>query len=1106
MESKFKVGMYVRVSVDYEDDKEPRMFAIGQIDNIDMFGNIEVIFNKDFRNKEEEIIYDYIPDSRVYPESKVQRCKILKRTTGLFGIFEKFTVLKFKDKDDEGYYRYYAECENNVKVISEKDMIVDFTRGEINPVIQMKNYEFQSPFWYGQRLLPGEILNILNNLDKNFKTLISSRAYLFQHQIDTIVRALKEDKIRLMFADEVGLGKTIEALVVLKGKGLNKALIIVPDSLVNQWKNEIYVKLWMDSYVYQGGELPKKGIVLVPFEILDNLNIEKIIDKYDFCIIDEVHRCLSNTKLFTDLHRICKGIDEVILLSATPIQDRKEEYLKLLKLLKPEIYDSMKEEEFIDRYKKSMSIRKTVFSIISDLEDLDEDIAEEIEEDLSDICKELEDKGLKRIISEIDIESENYGEEKIREALAYISENYQFERSIIRHRREEIQSEMPKRVLKSITYEMKGGDESFYELNTYEKVFEYVEYLLNKSPKNDQIAKYVIKIINSMFSSPWALENILNIRNKFINSNRVIARNSIEKSLIEIIKDMPEIKLEEKYILQIYEQLKRWKNATQIEIDNIVDRINDASDLKGRFGLIADYIDQELYDKKIIIFTAYPETLTKLKSILKNLFGSQAVVTFSVIDDRGKKEENVEKFQNDNECKIMICDESGGEGRNFQLADSIIHFDIPFSPTILEQRIGRLDRLGREKSKDVENIVIVTEDTLETDLFNLWNDGLNIFTESLSGLEIALDNINKYIIDAMITDLKFGLNDILEEIKRNLKEIRAVVKEERYYDMSRQLDSKTKERYESIINKFDSEGGEILASAMIKWCRAVGFSPSLVEDEEGKILNFSEDSISYKAMSNTMFDIPNTVEALKRRAVPGIRGTFDRTVAVNRENLSFFAPGEDIFDSIMKNVEEGYRGRCSAVQAYNSDISWEGFIFRFNTEFDIKYLIEDNISLSYEVFSNGHMPLNQIKIFIPLNGNEQLNKDKKDYILEFISSNYNKKSSFIHLGERGKPFLQKFKTLYKKYQWNEIITNAYESAKKEVVQEYNYLINRKELIKELSMILAGARASTKYLNNKEIDCNEFKRALEKVRDGVLRPDISLDSILYINLKKDWKND
>ena len=211
-----------------------------------------------------------------------------------------------------------------------------------------------------------------------------------------------------------------------------------------------------------------------------------------------------------------------------------------------------------------------VFSIISDLEDLDEDIAEEIEEDLSDICKELEDKGLKRIIGEIDIESENYGEEKIREALAYISENYQFEKNIIRHRREEIQSEMPKRGLKSITYEMKGGDESFYEFNTYEKVFRYVEYLLNKSKKNDQIVRYVIKLVNSMFSSPWALENILNIRNKFINGDRIIAKNSIDKYLIEIVKNIPQIKLEEKYILQIYEQLKKWENATQIEIDNIV--------------------------------------------------------------------------------------------------------------------------------------------------------------------------------------------------------------------------------------------------------------------------------------------------------------------------------------------------------------------------------------------------------------------------------------------------------------------------------------------------------------------------------------------------------
>lgn len=1104
MSSNFKEGMYVRVPVDYEDDKNPRMFATGQIDNIDEFGNINVVFNKDFRSKDEEIIYDYIPDYRLYPESKVQRCKLIKRTKGLYGLFDSFTIIKFKDKDDEGYYRYYVEDNNEVKVISEYEMIVDFTRGEISPLTQMKTYEFQSPFWYGQRLLPGEILNILNNLDKNFKTLISSRAYLFQHQIDTIVRALKEEKIRLMFADEVGLGKTIEALVVLKGMNLKKALIIVPNSLINQWKNEIDVKLWMDSIVYEEGDLPKKGIVLISFEKLDSLNLDDLIKEYDFCIIDEVHRCLSNNELFGDLYKICKNINEVILLSATPIQDRKEEYLKLLKLLKPNIYENMSEDEFIDRYEKSIGIRKLVYGAIRNLEDLDEDLAEETKEDLEDISVELEDNCLAKIVKDINIDSQNYGEEKIREALAYIAENYQFEKNIIRHRREEIQDEIPKRVLKELSYEMKGGEESFYEYNTYEKVFEYAEYLLNNTNCKEKTSKYVIKLVNSMFSSPWALELLLKKRCEFLENRTIIAKNSIETELQYIIEYAPKLTYELTYISEIEEVLLKWKEASQLEIDSIVELIDDPNNLKGRFGIIADYIDQELYDKKIVIFTAYPETLIKLKDILTNLFTEKTIAIFSVLSNREELEREVQRFQNDDQCKIMICDESGGEGRNFQIADSIIHFDIPFSPTILEQRIGRLDRIGRDKTKLVENLVLISENTLESDLFSLWNEGLNIFTESLSGLEIALDSINSFIVKSMGEDLKYGLNEALGEIKENLKSIREAVKEERYYDMSRQLDVKTKERYESIINKFDNKGGEILASTMLKWCRAVGFSPIII-DSESKEIKFDESSISYKAMSNTMFDVPDTLEILKRRNSNGITGTFDRSIAVKKENLVFFAPGEDIFDSIMKNVEEGYRGKCASVQAFESEFEWEGFIIRWNAEFNNEFLLEAGLSLNYSVFSNGHMPLKQIVSFIPLKG-EELSKDKEEYILKYLEENYNSKSKLIHLGKRNGMEIEKFKEKYNYIKWNEIIKNIRLKSIKDFKEKYNYSIDKKELIKELSIALAGAKASKKYFNYKDIDCDKFKKGLEKVRDGVLNPDVSIDSILYIDLKKGFKSE
>lgn len=1101
-----KKGMYVRVSVDYEDDNNPRMYATGQIGDIDEFGNINVTFNKDFRSKEEEVIYDYIPDSKIYPENRVQRCKLLKNTKGLYGLFNKFILVKYVGKDEDGYYRYYVQTEDGVEVISENEIIADFTRGEISPIKQMRQYEFQSPFWYGQRLLPGEILNILNNIDINFKTLIGSRAYLLQHQIDTIVRTLKEDKIRLMFADEVGLGKTIEALVVLKGKNIKRALIVVPNTLINQWKSEIYVKLWTESIVYEGGIIPNQCILLVPFESLNEIKLNELSDKFDFCIIDEVHRCLLDDKLFDNLHFLCKEISEVILLSATPIQDRKEEYLKLLKLLKPEIYDSMTDKEFMERYKKSVKIRKIVHGIMRDLDDLDEDLSEEIQEDLEDIYIELEDKGLAKIVDDIEQDSEDFGENKIREALAYISENYQFEKNIIRHRRKEIQNDMPIRKLKLLSYEMKGGDESFYEYNSYEKVIQYAEFLLENSIKKEKIIKYVIRLINSMFSSPWALDSLLSKRYKFINGKKNMAINTIDREIINIIESIDIIDSELVYLKELRKEVSLWMNASEMEIDNIAALLEDPNRLKGRFGFIADYIDQELYDKKIVIFTSYPETLIKLKIILSKVFGEHVVSTFSSLDNRDELESNVLRYQNSLDCKIMICDETGGEGRNFQSADSIIHFDIPFSPTILEQRIGRLDRIGREKDKIVQNIVIVSEDTLEKDLFNLWDNGLNIFTESLSGLEIALDSINSYIINAIINDLRFGLNDILDEIKEDLKEIREIVKEERYYDMSRQVDNRTKEIYENIINKFDSEGGELLAKTMLNWCRAVGFTPKVKGEEAGLIIKFDDSSINYKAMSNTMFDIPDTKKISKRRKSYGIEGTFDRRIAVKKENLAFFAPGEEVFDSIMKNVEEGYRGRCSAIEVYASEVEWEGFIIRWNSEFNVTPLIENGFTLNYKVYSNGHMPLNQIITFVPIDEEDKINKDKQEYILEFIRKNYFKDSTTVHLGKRKGEVLKKFKRKYKTYEWNEIINRVVLESKKDVAKQYNYLIRKKEMIKELSMILAGARASSKYFNNKTINCNEFKKGLEKVRDGILNPDISVDSILYINMKKGFRND
>ena len=89
----------------------------------------------------------------------------------------------------------------------------------------------------------------------------------------------------------------------------------------------------------------------------------------------------------------------------------------------------------------------------------------------------------------------------------------------------------------------------------------------------------------------------------------------------------------------------------------------------------------------------------------------------------------------------------------FQCADYIVHIDLPWDANMIEQRIGRLDRLERDPSRPiVHSVVIYTLETFEEALFNFWNEGLKIFTQSLSGMEIIMKEINSEIISAIQND------------------------------------------------------------------------------------------------------------------------------------------------------------------------------------------------------------------------------------------------------------------------------------------------------------------------------------------------------------------
>ena len=164
----------------------------------------------------------------------------------------------------------------------------------------------------------------------------------------------------------------------------------------------------------------------------------------------------------------------------------------------------------------------------------------------------------------------------------------------------------------------------------------------------------------------------------------------------------------------------------------------------------------------------------------------------------------------------MLTDESGGEGRNFQIADQVVHVDLPWTPARVEQRIGRVDRLGRTGT--VLSIVPFARGTLEEDLFRLWHDAFKLFEQSMSGLEIVLEDIQDKIGNAFAQSPTEGLADLLAEMKRSAKRLREQVEEERYFEEG-SIDYRRRSEFEQIAERY--RDGELLRREALETGRPV---------------------------------------------------------------------------------------------------------------------------------------------------------------------------------------------------------------------------------------------------------------------------------------------
>ncbi|MGV2938257.1 DEAD/DEAH box helicase [Mesobacillus sp. LC4] len=482
------------------------------------------------------------------------------------------------------------------------------------------------------------------------------------HQLEVAKQVVENMNGKAILADEVGLGKTIEAGLILKEymiRGLvKKVLILVPASLVSQWAMELNTKFHIPaiaqkkSYVWEQCDVVVSSIDTakrVPHrDIINNLN-------YDLIIIDEAHKLKNNkTKNYEFVQNLKKRF--CLLLTATPIQNRIEEIFNLVSLLKPGHLGS--ETAFFDKYKK-------------------------------DARSVNDDEHLRELVNKV----------------------------MIRNRRADTGIEWTKRHVETIPIQFSEQERALYDS------------------------------IQSLRGSESGL-------------------NSSQFSLMTLQREACSSREAVFYTLR--NMLQRQENPSvgfQNTIAQLIKRV-EAVTKNSKAEKALELIQQ--IDDKVIIFTEYRATQLYLQWFLKQ--NGITSVPFRGGFKRGKKDWMRELFQKN--VQVLIATEAGGEGINLQFCSHIINFDLPWNPMRLEQRIGRIHRLGQEKDVKIYNFA--TKDTVEEHVLKLLYEKINLFEKVIGELDDILTKLEFGNIEDHLTDI-FGKSASDGEIRIKMENLTSMI-------------------------------------------------------------------------------------------------------------------------------------------------------------------------------------------------------------------------------------------------------------------------------------------------------------------------------------------
>jgi len=635
-------------------------------------------------------------------------------------------------------------------------------------------------------------------------SFLGGRIRLFPHQLDVALKATRQDPVRWLLADEVGLGKTVEACLIgnhlIRTRRTERTLVVAPETLTVQWLGELWRKYHQVFVLLDEPRLADVerdfGAGFNPFDVhrqavigLDTLiarpklTEQAVAAGIDLLIVDEAHHLRRpaghpGDPAYRAIAPIAALKRHVLLLSATPMEDDAHGFFRLLQLLRPEEFPE--DQGFEERLAKRQRLPACASST----------------------------------------------------------------------RRADIGG-LPPRLGVPVDLPNDPGWKNLALL----------ERMLRARPAPHAVARREkARLLRAALSSGASL-------------------------LAKLPRDEHEA--------------RRLAEAWLAADPRISWLAKEAQGWKAR-------------GEKTLVFAAERETVEHLRTELSRRVQLRTGVFHEDLSP-GQRDIEVAQFRLSSGPSLLLATECGGEGRNFEFCHRIVLFDLPWAATAVEQRIGRLDRIGRDKPVEID--YVRPPEGLGAAIAALF-ESIGIFREPLGGIDRELRRVERVIEEAALSDVETISPTLFEDAAREAGEARDRVRSAAYHELYR--DPFRAADAGKILARIPADVEELTEDVVLGACGQLGLR--VEEHRHGRV-------------HSILFGNHARVDSLP--GVPGgsnFLGTFDREEAVADESIDFYASGHPLVEGLLAEIDDGPMGRTAILHVDANGASGLGLLALYRTE------------------------------------------------------------------------------------------------------------------------------------------------------------------------------